>query len=59
VEEEEEDLLPEEDPLPEEEDCCTLTGLSLPSLILHIYIAPFFHSYSINSVLHSPSISHT
>jgi hypothetical protein len=39
--------------------CCTLTGLSLPSLILHIYIAPFFHSYSINSVLHSPSTSHT
>jgi hypothetical protein len=37
--------------------CCTLTGLSLPSLILHIYIATFFHSYSINSVLHSPSIS--
>jgi LysM repeat protein len=32
--------------------CCTLTGLSLHSLILHIYIATFFHSYSINSVLH-------
>jgi hypothetical protein len=39
--------------------CCMLTGLSLHSLILHIYIAPFVHSYSINSVLHSPSISHT
>ena len=38
--------------------CCTLTGLSLHSLILHIYIAPFVHSYSINSVLHYPSISH-
>jgi hypothetical protein len=32
--------------------CCTLTGLSLPPLILHICIAPLFHSYSINSVLH-------
>jgi len=39
--------------------CCTLTGLSLHSLILHIYVAPFVHSYSINPVIHSPSISHT
>jgi hypothetical protein len=39
--------------------CCTLTGLSLPLLILHIYIALFVHSYTINSVLYSPSISHT
>jgi hypothetical protein len=26
-------------------NCCTITGLSLHSLILHIYIAPFVHSY--------------
>ena len=39
--------------------CCTLTGLSLHSLILHIYIAPFVHSYLINLVLYSPSITHT
>jgi len=38
--------------------CSTLTGLSLHSLILHIYIAPFVHNYSINSVLDSPPISH-
>jgi hypothetical protein len=39
--------------------CCTLAGLSLHSLILHIYIPSLVHSYTINSVLHSPSISHT
>ena len=50
---------PPVNPFKDKPFCCTLTGLSLHSLILHIYIASFVHSYSINSVLHSPSISHT
>ncbi|KAF1831224.1 hypothetical protein BDW02DRAFT_607070, partial [Decorospora gaudefroyi] len=39
--------------------CCTLAGLSLHFLFLYIYILSFVHSYTINLVLHSPSISHT
>jgi hypothetical protein len=31
--------------------CCTLTGLSLHSVTVYIYIAPFVYSYSISSIL--------